>query len=126
MSLMTDAETLILAQMQWLGECPMPWVINSEIGSLAGDGPPGGKLFRFLRYDVRLETQWLQEELGLNIAPKDVERFRHMDDPGIVQSIYEIARLAAEKQVKLEHLIVAEPGGTGSRGAPDALRGRSA
>jgi hypothetical protein len=112
MSLMTDAETLILAQMQWLGECPMPWVINSEIGSLAGDGPPGGKLFRFLRYDVRLETQWLQEELGLNIAPEEVERFRHMDDPGIVQSIYEIARLAAEKQVKLEHLIVAEPGGT--------------
>ncbi len=123
MSLMTDAETLILAQMQWLGECPMPWVINSEIGSLAGDGPPGGKLFRFLRYDVRLETQWLQEELGLNIAPKDVERFRHMDDPGIVQSIYEIARLAAEKQVKLEHLIVSEPGGTGSRCASDALSG---
>ena len=104
MSLMTDTEMLILAQMQWLGECPMPWVINSEIGTLAGDGPPGGKLFRFLRYDVRLETEWLHEKLGLTIAQKDIERFRCMDDPSIVSSIYDIAKLAAEQQVKPEHL----------------------
>jgi len=25
----------------------------------AGDGPPGGKIFRFLRYDVRLEADWV-------------------------------------------------------------------
>jgi hypothetical protein len=102
-SLMTDAETLILSQMQWLGDCPMPWVINSEIGTLAGDGPPGGKLFRFLRYDVRLETGWLAENLGLKVTEKDVERYRCMDDPGIVQSIYDVACVAAEKQVQLTH-----------------------
>src|SRR5205085_10338007 len=94
MSLMNDAEMLILAQMQWLGECPMPWVINSEIGTLAGDGPPGGKLFRFLRYDVRLETEWLERTLGLKVSASDVARFRCMDDPGIVQSIYDIAKIA--------------------------------
>ncbi len=60
MSLMTDAEIMVLAQMQWLGECPAPWVINSEIGTLADDGPPGGKMFRFVRYDVRLEQEWLK------------------------------------------------------------------
>jgi uncharacterized protein len=91
--------------MQWLGECPEPWLINSEIGTLADDGPPGGKLFRFLRYDVRLETDWLKEKLDLTVAPKDIERYRHMDDPGIIKSIYEIAKAAAEKQVKIEHLI---------------------
>src|SRR5262249_37672032 len=104
-SMMSDAEMLILAQMQWLGECPMPWEINSEIGKLAGDGPPGGKLFRFLRYDVKLESDWLAENLGLNIRSKDIERYRCMDDPGIVQSIYDIARIAAEKQVQLHHLL---------------------
>jgi patatin-like phospholipase len=107
MSLMTDAEMMILAQMQWLGECPMPWVINSEIGTLAGDGPPGGKLFRFLRYDVRLETAWLDENLAMKVTQSDVERYRCMDDPSIVDSIYKIAREAAERQVKLEHLIPA-------------------
>lgn len=105
MSLMTDAEMLILAQMQWLGECPAPWIINSEIGTLAGDGPPGGKMFRFLRYDVRLEAEWLQERLGLKIAQKDIDRYRCMDEPGIVHDIYEIAKLAAEQQVKPEHFL---------------------
>jgi hypothetical protein len=105
MSLMTDAEMLILAQMQWLGECPAPWIINSEIGTLAGDGPPGGKMFRFLRYDVRLEAEWLQERLGLKIAQKDIDRYRCMDEPGIVHDIYEIAKLAAEQQVKAEHFL---------------------
>jgi Patatin-like phospholipase len=111
MSLMTDAETLILAQMQWLGECPMPWRINSEIGTLADDGPPGGKLFRFLRYDVKLETDWLERELGLKVSGKDVARYRCMDDPGIVQSIYDIAAIAAAKQVQPEHFLppVAKP-----------------
>jgi uncharacterized protein len=109
MSLMTDAEMLVLAQMQWLGECRAPWVINSEIGTLAGDGPPGGKLFRFLRYDVRLEADWLQERLGLTIAQKEIERYRLMDDPEIVQDIYGIAKIAAERQVKLEDLLENKP-----------------
>ena len=45
LSLMGDMETLSLAQMQWLGDCPQPWEINSEIGDLGGDAPPGGKWF---------------------------------------------------------------------------------
>jgi hypothetical protein len=105
LSLMTDAEMLILAQMQWLGECPMPWTINSEIGSLAGDGPPGGKLFRFLRYDVRLETGWLRDELGLAVSQRDVEHFRCWHDPAIVRDIYAIAEVAAKKQVRPEHFL---------------------
>jgi F-type H+-transporting ATPase subunit b len=39
--------------------------LRAEIGTLAEDGPPGGKLFRFLRYDVKLETDWLERELGM-------------------------------------------------------------
>jgi hypothetical protein len=84
MSMMTDAEMLILAQMQWLGECPQPWIINSEIGTIAGDGPPGGKMFRFLRYDVRLEAEWIEERLGEKIDQKEIERYRCMDDPAII------------------------------------------
>ena len=102
MSLMSDTEVMVLAQMQWLGECSTPWVINSEIGTLAGDGPPGGKLFRFTRYDVRLEREWL-DDLGVAVADADIARYRCMDDPTIVPHIYELAHRAAEKQVKPEH-----------------------
>ena len=104
LSLMSDSETMALAQLQWLGECPAPWPINSEVGTLADDVPPGGKLFRFLRYDVRLEKDWLKSELGINVSELDVLRFRTIDDPAVVREIFAIGRVAAEKYVKLEHL----------------------
>lgn len=103
MSLMTDAETMTLAQMQWMGECLTEWKINSEVGSLAKEVPQGGKMFRFTRYDVKLDTKWLREELDVRVSESDVERYRGMDNPAIVNDIYEIARRAAEKQVKAEH-----------------------
>jgi len=103
LSLMGDVETLSLAQMQWLGHCPQGWEINSEVGDLSGDAPPGGKWFTFLRYDVRLEVDWLKKHLHLDFTEQEVEKFRRMDDPGIIKNIYAIARLAAELQVKREH-----------------------
>jgi uncharacterized protein len=109
MSLMTDAETLTLAQMQWMGECLTQWKINSEVGSLCEEVPQGGKMFRFARYDVKLEVNWLRDELGLKVSESDAERFRGMDNPAIVNEIYEIAKLAAEKQVKAEHWLGALP-----------------
>jgi hypothetical protein len=100
---MADVQGLTLAQMQWLGECPQPWTINSEVGTLAGDGPPGGKLFRFLRYDVILEQKWLRDELDVNVSERELNQFRLIDDPGTVAAIYDIATLAARKQIKEEH-----------------------
>jgi hypothetical protein len=110
-SLMNDAQTFVLQQMQFLGQCPQPWWINSEVGTLAGDSPPQGKLFRFLRYDVRLELPWIQNELGPQVndalgrtlTEADVIRMRSMDDPSIIPDIYKIAKIAAEIQVKPEH-----------------------
>ena len=104
-SLMTDAEMLVLMLMQWMGECPAPWQINSEIGNLVSDAPSGGKMFRFLRYDVQLEKDWLQHELNYPVSDKILERLRRMDDYGIVHELYKIGSIAAEKQVKAEHFL---------------------
>jgi uncharacterized protein len=105
LSLMSDTEMLVLATMQWLGECPAPWEINSEIGTLAPETPPGGKMFRFLRYDVRLEKDWLQRELNYTVSDELLGRLRGMDDPKVVHQLYELGSLAAAKQVKIEHLV---------------------
>jgi hypothetical protein len=124
MSLMTDAETMTLAQMQWMGECLTPWKINSEVGTLCEQVPQGGKMFRFLRYDVKLEAAWLREVLKVNVSERDAERFREMDNPAIVNDIYEIAKIAAEQQVDPKHWIGAlpefltTPAAGGSEGAP--------
>jgi hypothetical protein len=105
LSLMTDSQMLVLEIMQWLGECPAPWQINSEIGTLASDVPPGGKIFRFLRYDVRLEREWLKRELAYDASDELLSTLRAMDAPAAVRRLHEIGSLAAAKQVKLEHLV---------------------
>ena len=56
---------------------------------------------------MKLETDWLERELGLKVSKEDVARFRCMDDPGIVPSIYDIASVAAAKQVQPEHFLPA-------------------
>jgi hypothetical protein len=111
MSMMADGETLVLMQMQWLGESPVPWKINSEIGTLAEDVPSGGKMFRFQRYDLRLEQAWLAEELDTKVSERDLLRFRRMDDTAIIDDVYALASRAAEKQVKPEHWILAAASG---------------
>lgn len=99
-SMMADAEMLVMEMMQWMGECPQPWQINSEIGTLADVTPPGGKLFRFLRYDVWLEKNWLASELNYQASDEKLQHLRNRDDSSVVNALYEIGRAAAEKQVK--------------------------
>ena len=103
LSIMADTQNQALAQMQWLGECLTCWTINSEVLTLCGDTPPGGKWFRFARYDLRLEKDWLTENLGLKLSDREIAALRGMDDPGTIPTIYDIARQAAKKQVKREH-----------------------
>jgi hypothetical protein len=61
-------------------------------------------MFRFLRYDVRLEKEWLARELNVTVTDDLLARLRGMDDPSLVDKLYEIGSCAAEKQVKPEHL----------------------
>ncbi|MEP9387292.1 patatin-like phospholipase family protein [Mesorhizobium sp. KR9-304] len=101
--LISDTQTLTLGLMQALGETPTPWQINSEVGTMQGLPLPGGPLFRHVRYDVRLDRDWLEENLEVKLDERTVRRLRAMDDPSIVPLAYEIGQLAAERQVQLEH-----------------------
>jgi hypothetical protein len=105
--LIDDAEMLALTMMQWLGECPAPWQINSEIGDLSQDFPPVGPLFKFLRYDVELNADWLKNILDIKLSETELARIRQMDNVEFVSIAYEIGQRAAAQQVKLEHLDVA-------------------
>jgi uncharacterized protein len=110
-SLMTDVKAFILTQMQFLGECLTAWPIDRELGTLADETPPAGKMFRFLRYDVQLELDWIEKELGEEVEARfgrklseiDVNGMRSMDDPRIIEDVYRLASIAAKKQVKAEH-----------------------
>ena len=49
--------------------------------ALSGHPLPGGPFFRFLRYDVTLEKQWLADEIDVHLTEPDVRRLRSIDDP---------------------------------------------
>jgi hypothetical protein len=103
LSMMGDTQNMALAQMQWLGECPDPWIINSEIGDLSKETPPGHRWFRFMRYDIRLEQDWIKNKLKTDIPDRFVADYRRMDDPAIIEPLYNLAKIAAKEQVKPEH-----------------------
>jgi hypothetical protein len=102
-SLVSDAQTEVLALMQWLGRSLTPWVINSEIGDLRDETPPGPKLFNFVRYDVLLEPAWLEAHCTLRISESDLKNLREIDRSDYVPLAYEIGRQAADAQVRPEH-----------------------
>ena len=113
---MSDSDELILALMSWLGHSPTKWIVNSEMGDLGAIAPPNNRpLFRFLRYDVRLESNWLAEELGITMDEATVANLRPMDNPENVPALYKLGVHAAGRLVRREDLLpVIKPQSQGS------------
>ena len=101
--LMFDTEAQTIGLMQALGTTPTPWQINSEVGDMQGMRLPGGPLFRYVRYDLRLEPDWIEDNLGRKVDPATITHLRLMDDPKNMAKAQELAHLAAEQQVKIDH-----------------------
>jgi len=108
-AMVSESEQLVLTLMTFLGESPLEWPINSEIGDLGRVVAPTGNLFRFLRYDLKLEERWLAQKLGENLPADLIERLRQMDQPWGMSTLYELGRKAAALQIKREHLEMAGP-----------------
>jgi patatin-like phospholipase/acyl hydrolase len=102
--LIHDSQKSTLALMQWLGDCPAPWQINSEIGTLAKEFLAPEPLFRFFRLDAVLEPHWLASVLDIKLTERQARRLWHMDDPGIIADIYAIGLAAADRQVTADIL----------------------
>jgi hypothetical protein len=51
-----------------------------------------------------LEAVWLQDRLGVTLAPKELAQLRRFDDPGGMERLDEIGQRAAEQQVRLADL----------------------
>jgi hypothetical protein len=95
-----DNQQFILTMMSWFGEAALSWPINAEIGDLAHEPPPTGRLFRFLRYDLKLETGWLKETLGRDVSAAALDQLRRFDDPDAMPLLEDLAKRAAQDQVR--------------------------
>jgi hypothetical protein len=102
----TESSQLVLTLMSWLGDTSTAWPINSELSDVAiVPAPLGQPLFRFLRYDIRLDQDWLARELGVTIDERTLARYQLMDAPENIPAIYELGKRAAERQITRDHLV---------------------
>jgi hypothetical protein len=108
LSCIADGQNLALAQMQWLGDCPVRWPVNSEIFGVEGNPPPGGPWFRFMRYDMGLDPSWMLEKLGRKVDAGEASELQQMDSTEAIETLYDIGIRAANMQVKAEHLFGGE------------------
>jgi hypothetical protein len=99
-----DNVELSVSTLQWLGHCPQPWYINSELGDMADARPPGvTPLWTFLRYDAPLEDRWLRQSIDMDIAPAQMSQLERLDDQRQIPTLSRIGRAAAERQVCAAH-----------------------
>jgi len=103
--MMKDAMTQVITLMQLLGDTQTPWKIDSEIGDLSDMQWLKEPLFQYLRYDVRLEADWLKRELDIDVTESQLVEYRKMDEPKTIPELYELGKIAAKAQVKKEHFL---------------------
>lgn len=80
MGAVADADQHSLMMMEWMGRSDMPSHLNSEIGTLGKETLFSSPLFQFLRLDLPLD------------GPHQDSRLRRMDDPSVIEPLYDLAR----------------------------------
>ena len=103
-AMISETQNQTLTLMSYFGDTPTPWSINSEIGDVGSVMAPGGPLFRFLRYDARLDANWLKDELGETVEPAALASLRRMDEPVNLSRLHRIGRATGAKQILPAHL----------------------
>ena len=88
--------------LQYLSRSQTPWWIDDEVGDLTSDLLTPAPALTYLRYDVRLEGQAL-EELGLAELVPRVESLREISAGKNRHVLAAISDKAAERQVREEH-----------------------
>lgn len=104
LSIMGDCDWLSQTILQWMSRSPMPWQIDREIGDLQNDIPgTGQELLFYLRYNVRVETAWIEQHLGLELPEEEVNGLIAMDQPKNVRQLGNLGATAAAVQIKEDH-----------------------
>ena len=97
---MSESQHLIATLMTWLGDCPVEWPLGLDLPNLGKTHPPSGPMFKYLRYDVLLESRWLEETLGLKLSQRQLASFRRIDVPTNMAAFFSLGEKAAALQIK--------------------------
>jgi uncharacterized protein len=80
--------------LQWMSSSPTARAIDSEIGTLSGCCITGQPAFRYWRFNLPLNRQWLAQHLDYQVTDATLDRLYRMDG---VQNIAELEAMAKER-----------------------------
>ncbi|NJN97037.1 MAG: patatin [Anaerolineales bacterium] len=103
LGLMSECDWLGQTLLQWMSDSPTAVRINSEIGDLGDDHLGGQKFLSYLRYNVRFDSHWIKQHIGVELDHKIVKGLTAMDQPKNVVQLANLGTTAAAVQMKADH-----------------------
>jgi hypothetical protein len=70
---------------------------------MRNDSAKGPRLATYARYNVRLDSKWISDNLHETYAPEQLVKIAAMDDPGNMNDLSKLGALAAKDQIREEH-----------------------
>ena len=102
-SLMDDASALNELLLQWMSSSATAREIDLEVGDLSADLLGRGQpLLTYLRYDVRFDENWLEQQVDLSLDPDQLASIAEMDRAENMDTLAAIGK-AATRLIKDEH-----------------------
>ncbi len=102
-ALMNDCDAMNQTMLQWMSRSTTAWEIDREIGDLSGDVLNGKELLSYLRYNVVLDREWLQDHLAVDLTAREVKGLQKMDRPKNVNTLASLGTAAAQQQIQPQH-----------------------
>ncbi len=103
LSLMDDCAESVEAMLQWLSRSPTARHIDAAMQDLDGDLLAERPLLHYLRYNVRLESRWLKENLGVDLGVDELRNLKKMDRPENMSALADLGVRAAARQIEDRH-----------------------
>ena len=104
-SIMADCNWQAQGVLQWLGACSEPWPIDAEAGDCNEHGALPMRLLHYQRYNLLFDPDWFNSELGIATTVEEIAHFSRLDGAEAAEQLLELARRAAARQVKIEHVL---------------------
>ncbi len=103
LSLMDDCAESVETMLQWLSSSPTARHIDASMQDLNGDLLAERPLLHYLRYNVQLESRWLQENLGVELTADELQNLKKMDRPESMSALADLGAKGAARQIEDRH-----------------------
>lgn len=102
-SLMDDNASLVETLLQWVSSSPTASEIDSELGDLNGDLLGGREVMSYLRYNIPLTSEYLNEQLSTDLTFEQARDVAALDSPRNMPILQIIGNEIGKIIIKPEH-----------------------